>query len=110
MDSMHDLDLVLTPALGSNPIAVGALDSRTEDFDIHTWQSAGFAFAPFATVCNVTGQPAASLPIQLQPGEHPCAVQLAGHHRRDHTLLRVAQQLEEYFESQRYRPSIWTGD
>ena len=58
----------------------------------------------------VTGQPAASLPVQLGDGEHPCAVQLAGHHRDDHLLLQVAQSLEEHFEWRNYRPPVWAGN
>lgn len=109
MRSMHGLDLVLTPALGGDPIAVGAMDSRTEKFDFKTWQETGHAFAPFAYICNLTGQPAASLPVQLVPGAHPCAVQLAGHHRDDHVVLQVAAQLEETLRWHTYRPPVWGG-
>lgn len=109
MDSMSDLHMVLTPALGSDPIAVGALDSRTDNFTMEKWSEAGHAFAPFAYICNITGQPAASLPVQLVEGEQPCAVQLAGHHLQDHVVLQVAQQLEEHFQWSRYRPPVWAG-
>jgi amidase len=110
MNSMNEIDLVLTPTLGSDPIAVGAMDSRTENFDFDTWGETGHAFAPFAYICNVSGQPAASLPIQLNPGEHPCAVQLAGHSCEDHIILQVAAQLEQHFQWHRYRPPIWVGN
>jgi amidase len=109
MNSMCDLDMVLTPALGSDPIAVGTLDSRTDNFIMEKWVEAGHAFAPFAYICNVTGQPSASLPVQLDEGKQPCAVQLAGHHLQDHVMLQVAQQLEEYFQWSNYRPPVWTG-
>jgi amidase len=110
MNSMSELDLVLTPTLGSDPIPVGSMDSRTENFDFETWGEKGHAFAPFAYICNVSGQPAASLPVQLEPGEHPCAVQLAGHHCDDHLLLQVASQLEQVLGWQNYRPPIWAGN
>ncbi len=109
MNSMRDLDLVLTPALGSDPIPVGAMDSRTENFDMETWGETGHAFAPFAYICNITGQPAASLPVQLAKGQHPCAVQLAGQHLDDHVVLQVAAQLEEHFQWSGYRPPVWGG-
>ena len=110
MDSMRDLDLVLTPALGSDPIPVGAMDSRTDAFTMEEWGETGHAFAPFAYICNVTGQPSASLPIQLAPGEHPCAVQLAGHSCQDHVILQLSARLEEHFRWHEYRPPIWAGD
>ena len=108
--SMDTLDLVLTPALASDPIPVGSMDSRTENFDFGVWGETGHAFAPFAYICNVTGQPAASLPVQLNPGEHPCAVQLAGHSCDDHLVLQVSAQLERHFAWHNYRPPIWAGN
>ena len=110
MNSMSELDLLLTPTLACDPIPVGSMDSRTENFDFDTWGEKGHAFAPFAYICNVSGQPAASLPIQLRPGEHPCAVQLAGHSCEDHLILQVSARLEQQFEWQNYRPPIWAGD
>jgi amidase len=110
MQSMSGLDLVLTPALASDPIPVGSMDSRTENFDYDTWGETGHAFAPFAYICNATGQPAASLPVQLNPGEHPCAVQLAGRSCDDHIILQVAAQLEQHFEWHSYRPPVWSGN
>ena len=110
MHSMHDFDLILTPALGSEPIAVGAMDSRTENFDCDTWGETGHDFAPFAYICNVTGQPAAALPVQLNPGEHPSSVQLAGRTCEDHLVLQVSSQLEQYFQWHNYRPGVWAGN
>jgi len=110
MNSMSELDLLLTPTLACDPIPVGSMDSRTDNFNFDTWGEKGHAFAPFAYICNVSGQPAASLPIQLRPGEHPCAVQLAGHSCEDHLILQVSARLEQQFEWQNYRPTIWAGD
>ena len=109
MDSMKDIDLLLTPSISSDPIPVGAMDSRTENFTIEAWGETGHAFAPFSYICNLTGQPAASLPVQLNDGEHPSAIQLAGHHRDDHLLLQVANALEAHFEWSKYQPPTWAG-
>ena len=109
MDSMKDIDLLLTPSISSDPIPVGAMDSRTENFTIEAWGETGHAFAPFSYICNLTGQPAASLPVQLNDGEHPSAIQLAGHHRDDHLLLQVANALESHFEWSKYQPPTWAG-
>lgn len=109
MRSMSELDLVLTPALGSDPVPVGYIDSRTEAFDFNTWGEKGHAFAPFAYICNLSGQPAAALPVQLAQDQHPSSVQLAGHHGKDHLILQVAAQLEAHFQWHTYRPPIWAG-
>jgi len=110
MQSMSELDLVLTPALGSDPIIVGGMDSRTEKFTMEAWGETGHAFAPFSYICNVTGQPSASLPVQLTDGSHPSAVQLAAHHRDDHVILQLAAVLEAELGSNQYRPPIWAGN
>ncbi|HAD35993.1 MAG TPA: hypothetical protein DCF72_03505 [Gammaproteobacteria bacterium] len=68
---------------------IGSLDSRTEAFDYETWAADSGIFAPFSQVCNVTGQPAASLPVNVFDGELPAAVQLAGHLCHDHLVLRI---------------------
>ncbi|NKB60916.1 MAG: hypothetical protein GKR95_01825 [Gammaproteobacteria bacterium] len=110
MNSMSYVDLVLTPALGSDPVALGVFDSRTEAFDYRTWADQGAAFAPFSYVCNITGQPAASLPVQLETNQQPCAVQLAGHQGQDHLILQVSALLEEVLGWKDMHPPIWAGN
>ena len=110
MNSMRNIDLLLTPALGSEPVPVGYIDSRTQHFDFETWACKGHAFAPFSYICNLTGQPAASVPVQLNPDEHPSAVQLAGHCCDDHVILQVAAQLEQHLPWDHYRPPLWAGN
>jgi Asp-tRNA(Asn)/Glu-tRNA(Gln) amidotransferase A subunit family amidase len=109
MNSMQGLDLLLTPALASDPVAVGEFDSRSEAFDYHHWAAQGAAFAPFSYVCNMTGQPAASLPVQLAIDEPPCAVQLAGQLGEDHLLLQVSAMLEGHLDWAACRPPVWAG-
>ena len=59
---------------------------------------------------SLRSQPAASVPVPLNEGEHPCAVQLAGHSGKDHLILQVAAQLEEELRWDRYRPPVWVGN
>jgi amidase len=110
MSSMTQLDLLLTPALGSDPVAVGTFDSRTDAFDYEQWAEQGTAFAPFSFVCNFTGQPAAAIPVRLADAEPPCAVQLAGHLGQDHRLLQVSALLERHLDWPGLRPPVWAGE
>jgi amidase len=109
MNSMSGLDLLLTPALGSDPVPVGMFDSRSDAFDYDTWAAQGAAFAPFSYVCNFTGQPAAALPVQLVGMAAPCSVQLAGQLGQDHRVLQVSALLEKHLAWQDYRPPLWAG-
>ncbi len=105
MGSMTKLDLVLTPALGSNPIPVGSMDSRTDAFDYDTWAAQGNAFAPYSYICNMTGQPAASVPVFVDDGP-PCAIQLAGQLGDDLCVLRTSALIESELPWNHRKPPI----
>ncbi len=110
MGSMSHFDLLLTPALGKDPEPVGTFDSRTDEFDYEKWCRQGDEFAPFSSICNYTGQPAASIPVFL-PGEaFPCAVQLAGHSGQDHIVLQASALLENQTRWSQFQPPVWAGD
>ncbi|MEM7208902.1 MAG: amidase [Pseudomonadota bacterium] len=109
MQSIADYDLLLTPALARDPIPLGALDSRTDAFDYEQWSADGYAFAPFSYVCNMTGQPAAAIPVFLQDGGMPCSVQLAGHSSQDQLVLQVCRVLEQSLDWHGKHPPIWSG-
>jgi len=51
-------------------------------------------FTPFTPLINVTGQPAASLPLSWHDGL-PVGVQAIGRPADEATLLRLSAQLEE---------------
>lgn len=108
--SMEGLDLIVTPALAADPVPVGAIDSRSKDFDYDTWATAGYGFAPFATPFNITGQPAASLPVETSKAGLPLGVQIAAQRGMDHLLLSISAQLELATGWRDNRPPIWAGN
>ena len=54
-----------------------------------------FALIPFTPVWNVTGQPAASLPLHWTADGLPIGVQAVGSFGQEATLLSLAGQLEQ---------------
>ncbi len=52
------------------------------------------AFMPFTPIFNVTGQPAASLPLHWNQEGLPIGVQFAARYGDEATLFRLASQLE----------------
>ena len=100
-------DVLLAPALAERPLPVGelhgALDPPLSAFD------RAAAFAPYAGLFNVTGQPAISLPWDLGADGLPAAVQLVGPPLGEDLLLQVAAQVEQAHPWAHLRPPSRPG-
>jgi amidase len=86
-------DVVLTPALGKRPVAIGEINGLGPDPWGH-YQRSGY-FTPFTAIVNVMGVPAITLPLYHGDDGLPTAVQLIGPPAREELLLALARQLEE---------------
>jgi amidase len=85
-------DVLLSPTLAQPPVALGHLDMMLDDLDAFTERLA--AFMPFTPLFNITGQPAASLPLSWNAQGLPIGVQFAAPFGDEATLFRLAAQLE----------------
>jgi amidase len=84
-----DIDVLLVPALAERPPRIGTIDgSDPENFE------RAIAFAPYAGLFNVTGQPAITVPAGLGADGLPTTVQVVGPPLGEDTLLQLAAQLE----------------
>jgi amidase len=90
-------DVLLTPTLATAPPSIDALDPDGPD------PRQGFAdgaiFSPFAAICNVTGQPAITLPLTVRSEDDdaagmPVGTHLIGRPGGEAELLALAAQLE----------------
>ena len=102
-------DLILTPSTATLPPPVGSIPADGAGFDYARWVARSYAFAPYSELFNVTGQPAASLPVAMSADALPIGVQLVGRQDRDHELLAVAAGLERRIGWTRRRPPHWAG-
>lgn len=102
-------DMILTPSTATLPPPLGSIDSHSSPFDYQRWATAAYGFAPFSEIFNVTGQPAASLPLFQSASGMPIGMQLVARQDRDHVLLRLAADLESLSPWLR-RPPLWAGD
>jgi amidase len=85
-------DALLLPALGTRPLAIGALNTMSDD-----WQAAfqvAITFSPFTAQWNLTGQPAISLPLFHGEDGLPLGVQIVGRPLGEDILLQLGAQLE----------------
>ena len=90
-------DLLLTPTIAQRPPKVGMLDG------VGTVQVAlrSMPMIAYTALWNVTGNPAASVPVGFADDGLPLAVQLVGRRNDETTILNVAAQLE--------RAQPWAG-
>jgi len=88
----QDIDVWLTPTLAEPPLAIGTFESTADDPLAGFYRS--FDFVPFKPICNVTGQPAMSVPLYWNKESLPIGVQFIGRYGDESTLFRLAAQLE----------------
>lgn len=100
----EDFDVLLTPTLGEPPVPLGTFDSTPED------PLKGFtrsvSFVPFTPICNVTGQPAMSVPLHWNADGLPVGTHFVGRFGDEATLFRLASQLEEARPWAHRRPPV----
>jgi len=97
-----DCDVMLTPVLAERPVPIGAIHGAAEK-PMDAFDRAS-AFAPYAALFNVTGQPAVSVPWDLAPDGLPTAVQLVGPPLGEEILLQLAAQIEDAHPWAHLRP------
>jgi amidase len=97
-------DVLLTPTVAEPPVALGTFDSPPDN------PLAGFyramEFASFTPFCNITGQPAMSVPLFWNDDHLPVGSHFIGRFGDEATLFRLAAQLEEARPWAGRRPAV----
>ncbi|HET7358417.1 MAG TPA: amidase [Nocardioidaceae bacterium] len=97
-------DAVLTPTLAQPPLRIGEIRDDADparDFENQK------RFTPFTSAWNLTGMPAASLPLHMSTEGLPVGVMLAGRPGEDHRLLALCAQLEAAASWSDRHPPCW---
>ncbi|MGP4025539.1 amidase [Actinomadura sp. 3N407] len=89
----RDFDVLLTPTMACQPPPLGLV---VEEANRHfaTAQPSALLMVSFTLLCNITGQPAISVPVHIAPNGLPIGVQFIGAPFDEATLLRLAAALE----------------
>ena len=88
-----DYDILLTPTLAAPPRPLGMMDMGGSDWP--TYISAMLDEIPFTPLFNVTGGPAASVPLGRCSSGLPVGVQIGAAFGNEATVLRLARGFEE---------------
>jgi amidase len=91
-------DVIVTPALAEAPVTIGTIDATDPADPMGTFARSG-TFTPYTALCNVSGDPAISLPLYTRPEGDvaagvPVGVQLIGKPAGEGALLALSAQLE----------------
>lgn len=85
-------DVWLTPTLAEPPVPLGSFESPPDD-PMAGMRRSG-QFSPFTAICNITGQPAMSVPLYWSAEGLPIGAHFIGRFGDEATLFRLAAQLE----------------
>jgi amidase len=105
LEQLQDLDVFLTPVLGAPPPLTDDLDPLSGD--LQTFDRRTAASFPFTPPCNMTGQPAISLPLAQSRSGLPIGMMFAARYGDEATLFRLAGQLETARPWAGRHPPIW---
>jgi amidase len=88
-----DYDVWLTPTLAEPPVPLETFGSPADD-PLKGFYRA-IEFVPFTPICNITGQPAMSVPLYWNSEDLPIGTHFIGRFGDEATLFRLASQLEQ---------------
>ena len=100
----QDYDVLLTPTLIEPPLPLGTFDAQPDN-PLHGFYRAG-EFIGYTPICNITGQPAMSVPLFWNDDNLPVGSHFIGRFGDEATLFRLAAQLEEARPWSSRRPAV----
>jgi amidase len=103
--NFEEMDVYLTPVLGTPPPRHEFLDTLTDD--LKAFDKAQSLTFPFTPPFNFTGQPSMALPLHMSEGALPISMMFTGRYADEATLFRLAGQLEKEMPWKDRRPPVW---
>ena len=94
----------LTPTLAELPLPLGTLDPEPDNPLAGLFRAG--KFVPFTPLCNMTGQPAMSVPLGQSKDGLPIGCHFIGRFGDEATLFRLAAQLEQARPWADRRPAV----
>lgn len=107
LKQFDDINIWMTPTLGTEPVRVGVLSPHAAwaDQRDHLVDYAGYCW-----IDNFAGTPSISLPMGFSDNGLPIGVQFATRPGGEALLLALAYQVEIAVEWSHNKPPLWVGD
>ncbi|MGE0118851.1 MAG: amidase [Dongiaceae bacterium] len=103
-------DMLITATLAEPPARIGRFAMSNPDFlDYRLGPNGIIRYSPFTSIFNMTGQPAASLPLHWTKDGLPVGVHVAARFGDEATLLQLSAQLEQTRPWYYRRPEMAKG-
>ena len=102
----QNYDVLLTPTLAEPPFPWAALDSPPDN-PLQGFYRSAERLPAFTPLCNMTGQPAMSVPLFWNDDNLPVGSHFVGRFGDEATLFRLAAQLEEARPWAERRPPVF---
>ncbi|MEM1118869.1 MAG: amidase [Bacteroidota bacterium] len=106
LEFFKDIDAWISPTLGMPPVELGSFPQSWEN-PLAPLEMAG-KFSPITALFNISGQPAASVPVYWNADGLPIGVQIVTKFGDEGTLFQLAGQMEELVNWQGRLPEILT--
>ena len=101
--AFDDIDIWLSATLAKPPLPLGSF--AQSEADPMAPSRVASDFSPLTAIFNISGQPAASVPVHWNQAGLPIGVQLVGKFGADKDVLRLSAQLEDAVNWQQFKPS-----
>jgi len=99
-----DIDIWINPSLGLPPVDLGSFAQNKENPMAPLAMAA--EFSPTTAIFNISGQPAASVPIHWNEQGLPIGVQVVAKFGDEATIFQLAKQMEEAVNWVQYQPKL----
>jgi len=100
----EDIDIWICPSLGLPPVELGNFKQNPEN-PLEPLAMAS-EFSPTTAIFNISGQPAASVPIHWNKEGLPIGAQLVAKFGDEGTIFQLSKQMEEAVNWMQYQPKI----
>jgi amidase len=101
LDGSPGFDLLVTPVLNGTPRPLGWVSDP--EYGLERL----LAMLQYTSQCNLSGQPAVSLPLHWTPDDLPVGVHFVADYGREDVLIRVAAQVEAAQPWAQRRPTVF---